>query len=201
MSAGGSLTLYHPPLSGLAPEHRMWIIALILTGLGAFTVAFILWKRKIDAENKEGADYEWRFLEKNEPEFLEGLSRAHFDEIYARVHTPRFPGYALAAAWTFVLWLPVTFAALTGGLWVAQALGVAPQPADVADRLILEDGEIRYFSEAPPEAALYYIEDLAGFYFFFGVIFVWLLIVAFYMRRFHARRPGYLRDEIIRSRS
>jgi hypothetical protein len=94
----------------------------------------------------------------------------------------------------------VTLAVLTMLLWGAEKAGALPEPVEVADRFLIEDGELRFFRDAPPEAALYYIRDLAGFYYFFGVLIVWLLIVAFFMRRFHGRRPGYLRDEIIRSR-
>jgi len=65
---------------------------------------------------------------------------------------------------------------------------------------VRDDGKLRFFQDAPPEAALYYIEDLAGFYYFFGVIIVWLIIVAIFMRRYHSRRPGYLRDEILRAK-
>ena len=71
---------------------------------------------------------------------------------------------------------------------------------EVADRLVLEDGEMRFFSDTPPEAALYYAEDVAGFYYFFGVLIIWLAIVAAFMRHFHSNRPGYMRDEIIRAR-
>ena len=113
---------------------------------------------------------------------------------------PRFPGYALAALGTFLATLPVSLGVLTAIMWGAQKTGVIPPPVEMADRLLLEDGQVRFFKDAPPAAALYYIEDLAGFYYFFGVLAVWLVIVAFFMRRYHARRPGYLRDEIIRAR-
>jgi hypothetical protein len=60
---------------------------------------------------------------------------------------------------------------------------------------------MRVIRSAPPEAAVYWIEDVSGFYFFFGVVLSWALIVFFFMRRFHARRPGHLRDEILTRRS
>jgi len=158
------------------------------------------WRRQIEAEIEEGAAFEWAHLTKTEPGFVTGISEEAFRKIYARVHTPRFPGYALAAGATFFASLPVTFGVLTGILLGAERLGATPQTADVANRFLLDGDELKFFKSAPPEAALYYLEDLAGFYYFFGVIIVWLVIVAFYMRRYHARRPGYLRDEIIRSR-
>ena len=173
------------------------IIAAILIALAGL---YWRWKKKIDAEIVEGAEVEWAHLKAHEPEFIEGMSEEEFRAVYARVHMPRFPGYALAAFATFLASLPITLGLLSGVLWGAEKLGVFPEPHDVANRLLLDDGEVRFFKDTPPEAALYYIEDLSGFYYFFGTLVVWLLIVAFFMRRYHARRPGYLRDEIIRSR-
>jgi len=178
----------------------MWFFVSIAVLLGAMGFVYWRWRRQIALEIAEGTAIEWAHLEKNEPEFLEGMTREKFDGIYARVHTPRLPGYALAAIVTFVAALPVIFVLLTAVLWGADKAGMLPEPAEVADRLLLDGDEVRFFKAAPPEAALYYVEDVAGFYYFFGVLIVWLAIVAFYTRRFHARRPGYLRDEIIRTR-
>jgi hypothetical protein len=166
----------------------LWFFVIVVVLLAAAWGLYWRWDKKIRAEVAEGAAIEWARLNNSEPEFLNGITEEKFREIYARVHTPRFPGYALAAITTFFVTLPVTFALLTGLMIGAQELGVFPEPVELADR------------DAPPEAALYYIRDLAGFYYFFGMIIVWLVIVWFFMRRFHARRPGYLRDEIIRAR-
>jgi len=178
--------------------------------LGFFLVVFALlalagglywrWRTKIAEEVAEGAAIEWALIRKNEPEFLEGITEEKFREVYALVHTPRFPKYALGAIASFFVSLPVTFAMLNVGLWVAGAAGLIPEPVDVADRVFVEDGKLVIFKDTPPEAALYYIRDVAGFYYFFGVMVVWLVIVWFFMRRFHARRPGYLRDELIRAK-
>lgn len=190
------------PVAGV--RDGFWIMALFFliafAGLAVAGGLYWRWRRMIDAENAEGAAIEWARYREREPEFVEGLSEEDFRKVYARVHTPRFPGYALAALAAFIVSLPATFALLVAVLWGAEAAGVTPEPVDVADRLFLEDGEMRFFSDTPPEAALYYAEDLTGFYYFFGVLIVWLIIVAAFMRRFHARRPGYLRDEIIRAR-
>ena len=168
--------------------------------LAAMSAAYWRWRRRINAEIDEGARIEWAHLQKNEPDFVAHLDENSFREIYARVNAPRFPGYALAAVATFIVSLPIIFVALTAILLGAEAVGILPAEADTAERLFVEDGKLIFFRETPPEAALYYIRDLAGFYYFFGVIFAWLAVVAFYMRRYHARRPGYLRDEIIRAR-
>ena len=168
--------------------------------LAAAGGAYWRWRQRIESEIAEGAAIEWAHLQKNEPEFVAHLDETAFTAIYARVNAPRFPGYALAAVATFFLSLPVIFMALTAILMGAEAAGLLPPEVETAERLFVEDGKLIFFRETPPEAALYYIRDLAGFYYFFGVIFAWLVIVAFYMRRYHARRPGYLRDEIIRTR-
>ncbi len=178
----------------------IWFFLIIALVIAAACGLYWRWRQKIDVEVAEGAAIEWAHLQKQEPEFLEGISEEKFREIYALVHTPRFPGYALAMGATFFGSLPVTFIFLAVALWVAQSLGATPEPVTVADRLFLEDGKLVFFKDTPPEAALYYLRDLAGFYYFFGVLGVWLAIVAFFTRRYHARRPGYLRDEIIRAK-
>lgn len=159
------------------------------------------WRRRIRAEIIEGAAIEWAHFQKHEPEFVAHLDETAFKAIYDRVNAPRFPGYALAAFVTFFLSLPLIFMALAGILIGAEIAGLVPAPHEAAERLFIQDGRLIFFRETPPEAALYYIRDLAGFYYFFGVLLSWLAIVAFYMRRYHARRPGYLRDEIIRAKT
>jgi hypothetical protein len=178
----------------------LWFFVIITVPLAGAAVFYWRWRRMIAAEVAEGAAIEWAHLQKHEPEFLAGVSEEKFREIYALVHTPRFPGYVLAMTVTFFASLPVTFAVLALVLWGAQAVGAVPEPVDVANRLLLDDGELLFFRETPPEAALYYLRDVSGFYYFFGVLTVWLGIVAFFMRRYHRNRPGYLRDEIIRTR-
>lgn len=177
-----------------------WFFLFALALLAALGGLFWYWRRQIEVEIAEGAAIEWAHLQKHEPEFLEGMSEEEFRAVYKHVHMPRFPGYALAAFGTFLVSLPVGFGVLTAILWVAGKIGLLPEPVEVADRLLMDDGQVRFFQDAPPEAALYYIEDLAGFYYFFGILVIWLIIVALFMRRYHAKRPGYLRDEIIRAR-
>lgn len=175
---------------------------LFLAGIGVLAVLAALywrWKRRLEAEIAEGADFEWRRLGETDPEILGGLDRARFAAIYRRVHFPRFPGYALACLASFIVSLPASFGLLAGGLFLADKLGLTPETADVAD-LLIDEKSMRFVHAAPPEAALYFVRDLGGFYYFFGVLLIWLLIVAVFMRRYHARRPGYLRDEILRAR-
>jgi hypothetical protein len=178
----------------------IWFFLFVAVSLAVLGGFYWRWSERIKIEVAEGAAIEWDRFQKNEPEFLNGMSEEKFREVYSRVHTPRFPGYALGAFVTFFVSLPITLGVLTALLWGAEKAGVIPEPVELADRLLLDDGKVLFFKDTPPEAALYYIEDLAGFYYFFGVLIVWLIIVAIFMRRYHGRRPGYMRDEIIKSR-
>lgn len=179
----------------------MWsFLAIALAIIVAIGAVYFRWRRGVLAEIAEGADIEWSYFHKKEPEFVKGIDEARFKEIYHKVNYPRFPDYALAASATFVLSLPVTFAVLSMLTFVGERMGWTPEPAEVANYLLIEDGAMRFISSAPPEAAVYYARDLAGFYYFFGVLISWVLIVLVFTRRYHARRPGYLRDEIIRAR-
>ncbi|MEO1252839.1 MAG: hypothetical protein AAFW81_10900 [Pseudomonadota bacterium] len=178
---------------------------IVILALAGMHLAFWRWRRKIEQELGEGAAIEWAHFQKNEPAFIEGLDEAAFTAIYKRVNDSRFPGYALATLTTFLLALPVIFALLVGAQWFAGAAGIIPEPIEVARQMSLEGDTITILGnnldeETRYQTALYYIRDLAGFYYFFGVLICWLIIVAFFMRRYHARRPGYLRDEIIRAR-
>lgn len=168
--------------------------------LGACFGLYTLWARRVSAEIAEGGEVEWAQLQKNDPELIAGLTKEQFDAIYHRVNFPRFPKYALACAAAFLISLPVTLALLAGGVWAGEALGLLPAPAEFADRYLVEDGRMRVITAAPPEAAMYYARDLAGFYYFFGVLLAWIVIVTVFMRRYHTRRPGYLREEILRAR-
>ncbi len=162
--------------------------------------AYWWWRRKIAAEVAEGAAIEWAHYRKTDPEFLEGVSEEKFREVYARVHTPRFPGYALAMAVTFFASLPVTFAALVLFLMIGEKLGLAPAPIEIVQAVNLGEAKSPESWQCNTQCQLQVAASYAGFYYFFGMLASWLLIVAFFMRRFHARRPGYIRDEIIRAR-
>jgi hypothetical protein len=168
-----------------------------LTLLAVCALIYWRWAKRVDAEIAEGAEAVWARLSANDPELMTGLDRARFGEIYRRVHFPRYPGYALAAAATFLAALPVTLALLTAGALLANRFGLTPDTAAIARRYLVEDGGMKVIRAAPPEAAVFWLQDVGGFYFFFGVVFSWMAIVFFYMRRFHQRRPGHLRDEIL----
>ncbi|MEO0880414.1 MAG: hypothetical protein AAFY22_11975 [Pseudomonadota bacterium] len=170
------------------------LICLALGGL------YWLWARRIDAEVREGADIEWSHLQEAEPSLLEGYDKERFLQIYRRVHFPRFPGHALAAVCAFVVSLPVTFAAIGASIWLGERLGWIPEPARLSRYIPLGDTSSAEEGYCDAECRLYLVEAYAGFYFFFAILAIWLVIVAVVMRRYHARRPGYLREELIRNR-
>ena len=178
----------------------LWFVVSVLVGLGVLAGLYWWWKRQVDAEIAEGAEIEWAHFQKHEPEFLGGMSKEKFYEVYARVNMPRFPGYALAAFSTFFLSLPVTFIVLALGSWALQALGISPEPVELIRTVQLGEAKIPEPWECTSMCMQQIVEAYSGFYYFFGVMVVWLAIVAFFTRRFHSRRPGYLRDEIIRAR-
>ncbi len=177
--------------------------SVVITGLALAGGLYWLWKKRIAAEVAEGAGYEWAFFQKHEPEFLEGLSEEQFQAIYARVHTPRFPGYALAALATFFLSLPITLGLLNIISYAATATGLIPEPVEIVKYVRIGGSgtpEVQSW-QCDTTCQLQLAESFSGFYYFFGVIAAWLVIFWLFMRRFHARRPGLLRDEIIRAKS
>ena len=179
----------------------VWFFVIVAALLAAISVIYWRWRRNIDAEVAEGAAIEWAQYQKNEPEFLQGMSEARFREVYAKVHTPRFPGYVLAMVVTFFASLPVTFALLVFLMWIAQALGLIPDPVEFVQVVPLGEVTAAQPWQCNSQCMLEVAEAYSGFYYFFGVLLVWLVIVAFFMRRFHSRRPGYLRDELLRARA
>ncbi len=158
---------------------------------------YVVWMRRVEREVVQGAALEWALLKEKEPELIKGYDEARFTEIYRRVHTPRFPAYVLTALAAYALSLPAIFAALSALIWIAEKTGLKPEPAALAKYVPLEIDEA---GEANEEMALYLAQDFAGFYFFFGVIFVWVGMFFLFMRHYHKNRPGFLRDELLLGR-
>jgi len=159
-----------------------------------------LWKRRVSAQLRDASDYEWDIFQKNEPKFVDHLDRESFYTVFHRTHFPRYPGYWIGCISAFLLSLPVIFMLLYVLLWLGVKIGIVPRSAEVADNLFISDGKVILFDTAPTETALIYAQNLSGFYYFFGVISAWLLILTLFLRHYHKTRPGYLRDEIIRAR-
>ncbi len=173
-------------------------VLVLLTALAAL---YWRWRRGVDAELAEGAAIEWAHFQKNEPEFVAHLNEASFASLYKRVNEPRFPGYAITIAATFAVSLPITLAAITGSIWASSKLGLTPPPAEIVRYVQLGETQAIGAWQCDTICQLYVAEAFSGFYAYFAVLIVWLAIVALFMRRYHARRPGYLRDEIIRAKN
>jgi hypothetical protein len=172
---------------------------LFLALVGALALAglwFVWWTRRTEADIAESASYEWERLKTADPQLIDGLDETQFRAIFRRVHFPRFPKYALAIAAAFVVALPATFGLLAAAAFALDSIGLSADAQAVA-RSIPVEGSIAGVSRDDQETiALYYVQDVVKFYYYFGILFVWLAIVFFAMRRFHLRRPGYLREEI-----
>lgn len=166
--------------------------ALLLAGL-----YFLWWTRRTKADIAEAAGMEWARLNAVDPELVAGIDEARFRAIFHRVHHPRFPKYALAIAAAFVAALPVTLGLLAALAWGLDSIGMSADAQALAKSIPVE-GSIAGVSRDDQETiALYYVQDVVKFYYYFGLLFAWLAIVFIAMRRFHSRRPGYLREEIL----
>lgn len=179
----------------------IWFFLVLAAAAAVAAALYWRWSKRIEAEIAEGADVEWARLRENDPDLVTGFDRAAFGAVYRRVNFPRFPGYALACFAAFIAALPVTFGVLGAGALLWERFGLAANTRNVADRYLVEEGRMRIITAAPPEAAMYVVEDFLRFYYFFGVVIVWMATVAWFMQRYHSRRPGYLRDEILRARA
>ena len=185
------------------------MISLLLSviGLLAFASAgFWLWKRRMDAELTDAADYEYDLYQKQNPEFVAHLDKDGFRAVFFRTHFPRFPAYALACVATFLISLPLSFIMLLAGGWLLGKLNVVPEPDRIAGQLLQNPNTVRLEAQDPEavakfQALVYYVNELSGFYYFFGVLAIWLLVVFLFLRHYHKNRPGYLREEIIRAKS
>ncbi|MBB4657980.1 hypothetical protein [Parvularcula dongshanensis] len=169
--------------------------------LGLLWALHWLWRRRIEAELTEGAAGEYERHRARDPELMEGMTLERFRAIYARVERPRYPTYLLGAITAFALGTPVLLALMSGAAYYAQRAGLIAQPGEAANRIYFSDsGTASIARRVSPEALSYILQGWAGFYYFFGLLFFWILIVAVAMRRYHARTPGFLREEVLRSR-
>lgn len=158
---------------------------------------FFWWTKKTGADIAEAAGEEWERLKTADPELIAGLDEARFRAVFRRVHFPRFPKYALTMAAAFVAVLPVTLGLLAALAWGLDTIGMSADAQAIA-RSIPVEGSVAGVSRDEQETiALYYVQDVVKFYYYFGLLFAWLAIVYVAMRRFHKRRPGYLREEIM----
>ncbi|MEO0397978.1 MAG: hypothetical protein AAF224_00990 [Pseudomonadota bacterium] len=179
----------------------MLIFFAVLFGIiAALGLAYWRWSAGVKAEIAIGAETAWARFQETEPAFVDHLDQARFTVLYARAHFPRFPKYALVCIAGFAAALPAVFALLGGFLWLLDATGITAEPAELAKYIPIGEAQTTVGQEEREEVALYLAKDFAGFYYFFGVIGAWVALAAVAMRLYHGRRPGPLRDEIIRAR-
>ncbi|MEL6507548.1 MAG: hypothetical protein AAFR29_07920 [Pseudomonadota bacterium] len=184
------------------------MLAFFLKILGLIALAggaFAYWAFRTNRQMRDAATYEWAFLQKNDPALIDHLDPPAFEKIFFRTHYPRFPLYAFACVATFLVSLPLTLGLLALGMWTLGRAGLIVEPGDVTSQLRLDPDSLSLITKSVSEVDLYqgmmhYVGALGGFYYFFGVLLMWLLIVFAFTRHYHKHRPGYLRDEIIRTR-
>ncbi len=173
----------------------------MLAALGAAALLYRRWAAKTRAEIDESGDLEWARRRDRDAASVEGLEEQRFRAVFLRVHFPRFPGYALAAAAAFVLSLPLTFYILGAIAWGLGSLGLSPDAVRLARAVPVEGAERLLNSDDGENVAMLWIKDILSIGYYFGLLFVWIAIVALVMRRYHARRPGYLEEELAHARA
>ncbi len=179
------------------------MISLIVTLATAAALAaalYALWARHVRKEIAEGAGVAYERFRRDEPHLLEGVDEATFARLYARANFPRFPKYLLVSFAAFIAALPAVFALLTAALWGLDRAGLTAEPAELARYVPMGEARTDEGRAQRQEMALYLARDYAGFYYFFGVIASWIAILAVTMREYHRRRPGDVREELIRAR-
>lgn len=176
----------------------------LLALAGAVALAAILywrWARRTAAEIDESAGLEWARLREARPDLVAGVDETRFRAIFHRAHFPRFPKYALAILAAFVISMPATLGLLAGAAFALDTLGLSAD-ANVLAKSVPISGSVAGVSKDDGETiAIYYVQDVLKFYYYFGLVFAWLAIVFVAMRRYHKRRPGYLQDELLQEQS
>ena len=173
------------------------IVCPILLALAAATY---FWQKKLRVEIAEGSKVEFERLQKTDATLLADMPEDRFHQVYMRAETPRITPYWLVALAIFLLGTPLFLGLMGAGAWALTEYGIVPEPTDLAEGLLLEDGEARFFRNTPPEYAVHLVEHYSGFYYFFGLLGFWMLVVTLVMRHYHKNRPGRLRDELLRAK-
>jgi hypothetical protein len=132
----------------------------------AFTVRAVVGWAGINKDAQE--DFDYRTQHGMIPA---SVDRAAFVDTYRRINGPRPSTYAAAALWTVLLATPI----------IAKILEVA------LDLLWQVSGRSRVFEPG-------YL--VWAFFIFFGLFGAWAAIAYIFARRYHARTPGRLEDEL-----
>ena len=175
---------------------------LTVISLLALAAAGLWWHhRRVTADNREGAKVEYQRLQETDAALVEGLNEARFAEIYRRAHAPRAGIYWVAALALFFLGTPLVMGLLSAGAWAMAETGMVLQPPDnLPEGMVIGDGEATWFKQTSPEFLHHLLRNFSGFYSFFGLLGYWALVVWLVMRRYYQRKPGFLRQEILRAR-
>ena len=150
-------------------------VGLIALALGGVGLAYWYWSKKVAREVAESAKTEWGHLQETDPELLSGIDQTQFQEIFHRVEFPRAPAYLLLGFGAVILATPFILAAVNLVTVVVESLS----------------GDL----DLPV-----YMDWVKGFYILFATVGGWVLVASYFIRRFHTRRPGSLREEILRRR-
>ncbi len=175
------------------------MLTFFLAAFGALGIAALFywrWAERTRAEIDESAGLEWARRQENDQDSIGSLDEAKFRAAFARVHFPRLPKYALAAAAAFIIALPATFYILGAIAWIMGSLGVSPDAERLARAVPVEGAERLLNRDDGETVAMLWINDILLIGYYFGLLFVWIAIVAIAMRRYHARRPGFLEEEL-----
>ncbi|MEE4208591.1 MAG: hypothetical protein V2I43_04920 [Parvularcula sp.] len=163
-------------------------------------LALRAWRRRIARDVSEGSAVEWQRLSRQDPELLRGLTEEEFGAIYARVETPRQPFYTFGATASFLLAAPLVLALTTLVIGIMERTGIIPQPAEQAQRLRFSAEGIQLIGGADLTTLQYILEGWGGFFAFFSLLALWVVVFTVAMRRYHGKPKGSLRDEVLRAR-
>jgi hypothetical protein len=175
------------------------MIPFFLAAFGALGLAALIywrWATRTRADIDESGALQWARLSEERSALIDGLDETRFRAVYARVHFPRLPGYALFAAAAFVVSLPLTFYVLGALAWIMGSLGMSPDAERLARAVPVEGAERLLNRDDGETVAMLWIGDILLIGYYFGLLIAWIAIFAFTMRRYHARRPGYLEEEL-----
>lgn len=164
--------------------------------LGLVALFYWRWAERTRAEIDESAGLDWLRRADADPESVAGISEAQFRAAFRRVHFPRLPKYVLSAIAAFVLALPATFYLLGAIAWIMGSLGVSPDAERLARAVPVEGAERLLNRDDGETVAMLWIGDMLLIGYYFGLLLAWIAIMAVSMRRYHARRPGFLEEEL-----
>ena len=173
---------------------------IVFVILGGWYGLFRYWSNKVEADIAEGASFEFERLKKTDPALLEGFDEARFRKVFSSVEVSQQPFYTWLAGAIFLVGAPFVLAITTITIRWMEVVGIIPQPAEQAQQLKLSADGIRLVRTADLEALQLILQGWGGFFSFFALLLFCVAVFYAVMRHYHAKRPGSLRDEILRAR-